>query len=219
MVGQLSQWRYLIPYTCCRTGRGPQKRRLPAISGVPLARRSVIGFIRVDEKRPEYRQALKPLDEANTSLFPLPRSRYPSFPTPFQAIQLWTDTTLLSSSSLSLPFLRFAGAEGQVRNRSTAWFSTIEPLQASSPPPLADNDRPSRVEGSEPPRALDYWSSLTPFRGTRRSRVWMVWIACRRWIKLFNDRTFLFSFHVIKLLFNYCESRPIIERKDKRIDY
>lgn len=46
----------------------------------------------------------------------------------------------------------------------------------------------------------------------------MVWIACRRWIKLFNDRTFLFSFHV-KLLFNYCESRPIIERKDKRIDY
>lgn len=47
----------------------------------------------------------------------------------------------------------------------------------------------------------------------------MVWIACRRWIKLFNDRTFLFSFHVIKFLFNYCESRPIIERKDKRIDY
>lgn len=175
-MGQLLQWRYLIPYTCCRTGRGPQKRRLPAISGVPLARRSVIGFIRVDEKRPEYRQALKPLDEANTSLFPLPRSRYPSFPTPFQAIQLWTDTTLLSSSSLSLPFLRFAGAEGQVRNRSTAWFSTIEPLQISSPPPLADNDRPSRVEGSEPPRALDYWSSLTPFRGTRRSRVWMVWM-------------------------------------------
>lgn len=107
-MGQLSQWRYLIPYTCCRTGRGPQKRRLPAISGVPLARRSVIGFIRVDEKRPEYRQALKPLDEANTSLFPLPRSRYPSFPTPFQAIQLWTDTTLLSSSSLS-PLFAFRG--------------------------------------------------------------------------------------------------------------
>lgn len=140
-MGQLSQWRYLIPYTCCRTGRGtpnsPQKRRLPAISGVPLARRSVIGFIRVDEKRPEYRQALKPLDEANTSLFP--SLHPPSFSLSFfsytvPAVQRCGRT--LSSPSTPSPFLFFAFrgsnmSRRPLRNRSTAWFSTIGPLQAS----------------------------------------------------------------------------------------
>lgn len=49
-----------VTSTCRGTDRGFKRARemLGAdISGVPLARRSVIGFIRVDEKRPEYRQA------------------------------------------------------------------------------------------------------------------------------------------------------------------
>lgn len=66
---------------------------------MPLARRSVIGFIRVDEKRLEYRQALKPLDEANISLFPplassLPLWVHPLPPPLLLYMYSWTVPTI-----------------------------------------------------------------------------------------------------------------------------